>query len=131
MPDSTSVITTGPARCPAPPQPKQRRVLALKRRFPTSADLRAHAQKRLLGAAYEYCDGGAGGFDTGIRARLLLNARDRGQRRRAARWIAAAGCVVCCSRPTSAAPVGRRNDEQTGLIYPGAETNLLKGVPRR
>ena len=40
--------------------------LELKRRFPTSMDLRRRARKRLPNFAFEYLDGGAGGADNGI-----------------------------------------------------------------
>lgn len=45
------------------PTPEQ---LKLKRRFPTSMDLRKKARKRLPNFAFEYLDGGAGGADNGI-----------------------------------------------------------------
>ncbi len=48
---------------PLAPTPEQ---LKLKRRFPTSMDLRKRARKRLPNFAFEYLDGGAGGADNGI-----------------------------------------------------------------
>src|SRR6185437_11137466 len=65
MPDSTPVIA--PASRVAQPTPAEAAErLALKRRLPTAADVRAEAKRRLPNFAYEYCDGGAGGADTGI-----------------------------------------------------------------
>ncbi|HEY3917156.1 MAG TPA: alpha-hydroxy acid oxidase [Stellaceae bacterium] len=132
MPDSTSVIAAGPRVAqPTPAEAAER--LALKRRFPTSADLRAHAKKRLPNFAYEYCDGGAGGSDTGIARNN--NAFD------AIEMVPRYGRVV--SPPPAdcelfgrhyAAPIGVAPVGGPGTVYPGAETYLAKacqaaGVP--
>ncbi|HLI22181.1 MAG TPA: alpha-hydroxy acid oxidase [Stellaceae bacterium] len=105
----------------------------MKRRFPTSADLRAYAKKRLPNFAYEYCDGGAGGFDTGIARNN--NAFD------AIEMVPRYGKVVS-PPPTTCELFGRRYSAPIGMapvggpgtVYPGAETFLAKacqaaGVP--
>lgn len=132
MPDSTSVIRPG-SRVAQPTPAEAAERLALKRRFPTSADLRARAKKRLPHFAYEYGDGGAGGSDTGIARNN--NAFD------AIEMIPRYGRVV--SPPPAdcelfgrryAAPIGVAPVGGPGTVYPGAETHLAKacqaaGVP--
>ena len=107
--------------------------MALKRRFPTSADVRAEAKRRLPNFAYEYCDGGAGGADIGIQRNN--NAFD------AIEMVPRYGKVV--SPPPAdcelfgrryAAPIGVAPVGGPGTVYPGAETYLAKacqaaGVP--
>src|SRR5215469_12480516 len=132
MPDSISVSVPA-ARSAAPPTADAAERLALKRRFPTSADLRAHAKKRLPNFAYEYCDGGAGGFDTGIKRNN--NAFD------AIEMVPRYGKVVLPPPATCelfgrryAAPIGMAPVGGPGTVYPGAETYIAKacqaaGVP--
>jgi L-lactate dehydrogenase (cytochrome) len=124
MPDSTSVIKPGPRIAPLTAAEAAER-LALKRRFPTSADLRVRAKKRLPHFAYEYGDGGAGGSDTGIARNN--NAFD------AIEMIPRYGKVV--SPPPAdcelfgrhyAAPIGVAPVGGPGTVYPGAETHLAK-----
>jgi isopentenyl diphosphate isomerase/L-lactate dehydrogenase-like FMN-dependent dehydrogenase len=137
MPDSTSVIASGPGasgpRVAQPTAAEAAERLALKRRFPTSADIRAHAKRILPNFAYEYCDGGAGGMDTGIQRNN--NAFD------AIEMVPRYGKVV--SPPPAdctlfgrhyAAPIGVAPVGGPGTVYPGAETYLAKacqaaGVP--
>lgn len=132
MPDSTSVIAAGPRIAPPSAEEAAAR-LALKRRYPTSADLRARAKERLPHFAYEYGDGGAGGADTGIaRNNSAFDAIE---------MIPRYGKVVS-PPPTNcelfgrayAAPIGVAPVGGPGTVYPGAETHLAKacqaaGVP--
>ena len=62
MPDS---VTKADPSAPATPQAVAAR-FELKRRLPTTQDIRAHAKKRLPHFAFEYMDGGAGA-DGGIK----------------------------------------------------------------
>ena len=132
MPDSTSVIAPGP-RVALPTAAEAAARLALKRRFPTSADLRAHAQKRLPNFAYEYCDGGAGGFDTGIaRNNNAFDAIEMVPRYGKVVSPPPAECTLFGRR--YAAPIGVAPVGGPGTVYPGAETYLAKacqaaGVP--
>src|SRR6185503_8155511 len=71
MPDSVTPKADPSAPAPAPiaAAPTPQAVAArfeLKRRFPTTQDIRAHARKRLPHFAFEYMDGGAGA-DGGIK----------------------------------------------------------------
>lgn len=132
MPDSTSVIAAPPRVAePTPAEAAER--LALKRRFPTSADLRAQAKKILPHFAYEYCDGGAGGSDTGIaRNNNAFDAIELVPRYGKVVLPPPADCELFGRRysaPIGVAPVGG-----PGTVYPGAETYLAKacqaaGVP--
>lgn len=107
--------------------------LALKRRLPTSADLRAWAKKRLPHFAYEYCDGGAGGADIGIaRNNNALDAIEMIPRYGKVVSPPPADCTLFGRRYT--APIGVAPVGGPGTVYPGAETHLAKacqaaGVP--
>ncbi len=124
MPDSTSVIAAAPRAAP-PSAAEAAERLALKRRFPTSADLRAYAKKRLPHFAYEYGDGGAGGSDTGIaRNNSAFDAIE---------MIPRYGRVVSPPPATCelfgryyAAPIGVAPVGGPGTVYPGAETYFAK-----
>jgi L-lactate dehydrogenase (cytochrome) len=132
MPDSTSVIAPVPRIAqPTPAEAAER--LALKRRLPTAADVRAEAKRKLPNFAYEYCDGGAGGADIGIQRNN--NAFD------AIELVPRYGKVVS-PPPTDcelfgrryAAPIGVAPVGGPGTVYPGAETYLARacqaaGVP--
>lgn len=132
MPDSTSVAIPGP-RVAQPTAAEAAERLALKRRFPTSADLRAQAKKRLPNFAYEYCDGGAGGLDTGIaRNNSAFDAIEMVPRYGKVVSPPPADCVLFGRR--YAAPIGVAPVGGPGTVYPGAETYLAKacqaaGVP--
>jgi (S)-mandelate dehydrogenase len=124
MPDSTSVVA--PGRVVTQPTVVDAAArLALKRRFPTAADLRAHAKKRLPNFAYEYCDGGAGGFDTGIkRNNNAFDAIELVPRYGKVVLPPPADCTLFgrhYAAPIGVAPVGG-----PGTVYPGAETYLAK-----
>lgn len=132
MPDSISVSVPA-ARIAAPAMADAAERLALKRRFPTSADLRAHAKKRLPNFAYEYCDGGAGGADTGIkRNNSAFDTIEMVPRYGKVVVPPPATCELFGRRynaPIGMAPVGG-----PGTVYPGAETYLSRacqaaGVP--
>jgi (S)-mandelate dehydrogenase len=132
MPDSSSAIAPAPRVAePTPAEAAER--LALKRRFPTVADLRAHAQKRLPHFAYEYGDGGSGGLDTGIaRNNRAFDAIEMVPRYGKVVSPPPADCTLFgrhYTAPIGVAPVGG-----PGTVYPGAETYLAKacqaaGVP--
>ncbi len=132
MPDSTSVIAAGP-RVAQPSAAEAAERLALKRRFPTSADLRAYAKKRLPNFAYEYCDGGAGGADTGIaRNNNAFDAIEMVPRYGRVVSPPPADCELFGRR--YAAPIGVAPVGGPGTVYPGAERYLAKacqaaGVP--
>lgn len=132
MPDSTPVIKAEP-RIVKPGSAEAAEHQALKRRLPTSADVRAEAKRRLPHFAYEYCDGGAGGADIGIKRNN--NAFD------AIEMVPRYGKVISpppadCElfgrhyeAPIGVAPVGG-----PGTVYPGAERYLARacqeaGVP--
>lgn len=132
MPDSTSVVAPGP-RVVEPTSAEAASRLALKRRFPTSADLRAQAKRRLPHFAYEYCDGGAGGADTGIaRNNHAFDAIELIPRYGKVVSPPPASCELFGRR--YAAPIGVAPVGGPGTVYPGAERYLAKacqaaGVP--
>ena len=105
-----------------PASAEARRVMALKRRLPTSADLRARAKKRLPHFAYEYCDGGAGGV--GYPASRNNNAFDAipGGCPAMARWYRR-------RRPIALVLVGRYNGAHWRPLPRGAEHRPLSGAP--
>ncbi|HVA13477.1 MAG TPA: alpha-hydroxy acid oxidase [Stellaceae bacterium] len=132
MPDSTPVTAPGP-RVAEPSAAEAAARLALKRRFPTAADLRARAKHRLPNFAYEYGDGGAGGADTGIaRNNHAFDAIEMIPRYGKVVSPPPADCSLFgrhYAAPIGVAPVGG-----PGTVYPGAETYLAKacqaaGVP--
>jgi (S)-mandelate dehydrogenase len=133
MPDSTSVIAAPPRVAAAPTPAEAAARLALKRRFPTTADLRAHAQKRLPNFAYEYCDGGAGGMDIGIkRNNNAFDAIELVPRYGKVVAPPPADCTLFGKR--YAAPIGVAPVGGPSTVYPGAETYFAKacqaaGVP--
>jgi len=132
VPDSTSISAPAP-RVAEPSAAEAAARLALKRRLPTAADIRAEAKRRLPHFAYEYCDGGAGGADIGIARNN--NAFD------AIELVPRYGRVVSPPPATCelfgrryAAPIGVAPVGGPGTVYPGAETYLAKacqaaGVP--
>jgi (S)-mandelate dehydrogenase len=132
MPDSTPAIPAAPRVAEPSPAAAAAR-LALKRRFPTAADLRAEAKRRLPHFAYEYCDGGAGGSDTGIaRNNAALDAIELVPRYGKVISPPPATCELFGRR--YAAPIGVAPVGGPGTVYPGAETCLAKacqaaGVP--
>jgi isopentenyl diphosphate isomerase/L-lactate dehydrogenase-like FMN-dependent dehydrogenase len=132
MPDSTPVIAAAPRVAePSPAEAAER--LALKRRLPTSADVRAEAKRRLPNFAYEYCDGGAGGSDTGIkRNNDAFDAIEMVPRYGKVVSPPPATCELFGRRYT--APIGVAPVGGPGTVYPGAEKYLAKacqaaGVP--
>lgn len=135
MPDSASVIASGaPGPRVAPPTPAEAAArLALKRRLPTVADVRAEAKKRLPNFAYEYCDGGAGGADVGIRRNNdAFEAIELVPRYGKVVSPPPADCTLFGRRYT--APIGMAPVGGPGTVYPGAETYIAKacqaaGVP--
>lgn len=132
MPDSTQVIAAAP-RVAQPSAAEATERLALKRRYPTSADLRARAKQRLPHFAYEYGDGGAGGADTGIaRNNSGFDAIEMIPRYGKVVSPPPATCELFGRR--YAAPIGVAPVGGPGTVYPGAETYLAKacqveGVP--
>ena len=123
MPDSaTTREAEAPVRLPAK-SPEQ---LALKRRFPTSHDLRARARRVLPNFAFEYMDGGAGA-DGGIERNWA--AFD------AVEMVPRYGKVVSPPPASTtlfgrkyAAPVGIAPIGGPGTGFPGAETYLAKAA---
>ena len=109
------------------------RRLALKRRLPSSADLRAEAKRRLPRFAYEYCDGGAGGADIGIlRNNNAFDAIEMIPRYGKVVSPPPADCTIFGQHFT--APIGMAPVGGPGTVYPGAEIYLAKacqaaGVP--
>lgn len=132
LPDSTSVITPAP-RAAQPTASEAAARLALKRRFPTAMDLRIEAKRRLPHFAFEYCDGGSGGLDTGIaRNNAALDAIEMLPRYGKVIAPPPADCTLFGRR--YAAPIGMAPVGGPGTVYPGAETILAKacqaaGVP--
>lgn len=100
--------------------------LALRRRFPTSHDLRARARRRLPKFAFEYLDGGAGA-DTGINRNWA--SLDSVQ------MLPRYGNVVA-PPPTNtelfgqaySAPIGISPIGGPGTAFPGAETYLARAA---
>jgi len=132
MPDSTPVIAPAPRVAqPTPAEAAAR--LALKRRLPTAADVRKEAQRRLPNFAYEYCDGGAGGADIGIkRNNDAFDAIELVPRYGKVIVPPPTDCELFGRRYT--APIGVAPVGGPGTVYPGAETYLAKacqaaGVP--
>jgi isopentenyl diphosphate isomerase/L-lactate dehydrogenase-like FMN-dependent dehydrogenase len=122
MPDSTPVIARS-ARVAEPSAAEAAARLALKRRLPTSADVRAEAKRRLPHFAYEYCDGGAGGADTGIqRNNNAFDAIELVPRYGKVVLPPPADCTLF-GRPY-AAPIGVAPVGGPGTVYPGAERYL-------
>ena len=132
MPDSTPVIAA-PPRVAQPTPAEAAEHLALKRRLPTSADIRKEAKRRLPHFAYEYCDGGAGGADIGIaRNNDAFDAIELVPRYGKVVTPPPADCELFGRR--YAAPIGVAPVGGPGTVFPGAETYLAKacqaaGVP--
>ncbi len=132
MPDQLSAVAQAP-RAAEPSAAEAAERLALKRRLPTSADLRAAAKKRLPHFAFEYCDGGAGGADIGIaRNNAALDAIEMVPRYGKVIAPPPADCTLF-GRPY-AAPLGVAPIGGPGTVYPGAETYMAMacqaaGVP--
>jgi L-lactate dehydrogenase (cytochrome) len=124
MPDSTAAIAAE-ARVAQPSAAEAAERLALKRRLPTSADLRAEAKRRLPPFAYEYCDGGAGGADLGIKRNTdAFDAIELAPRYGRVVAPPPANCELFGRR--YAAPIGVAPVGGPGTAYPGAETYLAK-----
>ena len=125
MPDSTSTIIAGGRVAAEPSAAEAAARLALKRRFPTAADVRAEAKRRLPHFAYEYCDGGAGGADMGIqRNNNAFDAIELVPRYGKVVAPPPANCELfgrAYAAPIGVAPVGG-----PGTVYPGAERCLAK-----
>ena len=122
MPDSTPVIAAAPRVAqPSPAEAAER--LALKRRLPTAADVRAEAKRKLPYFAYEYCDGGAGGADIGIkRNNSAFDAIEMVPRYGKVIAPPPATCDLFGRR--YAAPIGVAPVGGPGTVYPGAERYL-------
>ncbi|HVY57796.1 MAG TPA: alpha-hydroxy acid oxidase [Xanthobacteraceae bacterium] len=101
---------------------------ALHRRFPTFADLRRHARRRLPRFGFEYLDGGAG-TDGGIaRNAAALDAIEL-----VPRYGVEAGRVpieVELFGRRYAAPIGVAPMGGTGVVWPGAEFHLAGACQR-
>lgn len=132
MPDNTSVAAPAP-RVATPTAAEAAEHLALKRRLPTSADVRREAKKRLPNFAYEYCDGGAGGADIGIaRNNNAFDAIEMVPRYGKVILPPPSDCTLFGRRYT--APIGVAPIGGPGTVYPGAEIFLASaaqaaGVP--
>lgn len=101
-------------------------------RFPTAADLRARARRRLPGFAFEYADGGAGSDGNIARNRAALDAVELMPRYGRVAEPSPTGTKIlgrAYSAPFGVAPIGG-----PGTTLPGAETHLAAaaqhaGVP--
>jgi (S)-mandelate dehydrogenase len=124
MPDSTALNVPAPPAAAAPSAPTPAELaerLALKRRFPTIADLRREARRVLPNFAFEYADGGSGGENQGIdRNNAAFDAIE---------MVPRYGKVT--SPPPSdvelfgrkyAAPIGIAPVGGPNTVFPGAET---------
>ena len=131
MPDSTPVVSAAPVTA-APSAAELAERIALKRRYPTSADLRARAKRILPHFAFEYGDGGAGA-DTGIaRNNNAFDAIEMVPRYGKLVSPPPADCVLFGRKYT--APIGVAPVGGPGTVFPGAEIYLAKacqaaGVP--
>lgn len=97
--------------------------LKLKRRFPTSMDLRKRARHRLPNFAFEYLDGGAGGADNGIvRNWGAFDAIEMIPRYGKVVTPPPTNCTLfgkSYSAPVGVSPIGG-----PGMAFPGAERYL-------
>jgi L-lactate dehydrogenase (cytochrome) len=130
MPDETTPtpqITPDHYPANAPPAPVSAEKLALKRRFPTSFDLRARAKRRLPNFAFEYIDGGAGAADTGInRNWAALDAVE--MLPRYGNVIAPPPTDVALFGQPYSAPIGIAPIGGPGTGFPGAETYFARAA---
>ena len=126
MPDTTASPAPNLRNAPverAAPTPEQ---LALRRRFPTSLDLRARARRRLPTFAFEYLDGGAGA-DTGInRNWAALDAVE--MMPRYGNVVAPPPTDVELFGQPYSAPVGISPIGGPGTAFPGAETYFARAA---
>src|SRR4051794_6840302 len=125
MPDSTALTTpVQPAAglpFPAPTPQEMAAYMALKRRFPTVADLRREARRVLPNFAFEYADGGSGGENQGI---------DRNNRAFDAIEMVPRYGRVTSPPPAEVELFGRKYRAPIGIapvggpntVFPGAET---------
>lgn len=131
MPDSTPAVSSAPVKA-APSAAELAERLALKRQYPTAADLRARAKRVLPNFAFEYGDGGAGA-DTGIaRNNNAFDAIEMVPRYGKLVLPPPADCVLFGRKYT--APIGVAPVGGPGTVFPGAEIYLAKacqaaGVP--
>lgn len=124
---ATPQITPDHYPANAPPAPISAEKLALKRRFPTSFDLRARAKRRLPNFAFEYIDGGAGAADTGIsRNWAALDAVE--MLPRYGNVIAPPPTDVALFGQPYSAPVGIAPIGGPGTGFPGAETYFARAA---
>jgi (S)-mandelate dehydrogenase len=130
MPDDTSKLEAPVADLrhasagPGGPTPEQ---LALRRRFPSALDLRAHARKRLPNFAFEYVDGGAGGADLGI-ARNWGAFDSIEMMPRYGNMVRPPPTNTTLFGQPYAAPIGISPIGGPGTGFPGAETYLAKAA---
>ncbi len=129
MPDTTPssyqpALDSRPApAATAGPTPEQ---LTLRRRFPTSLDLRARARRRLPKFSFEYLDGGAGA-DTGInRNWASLDAVE--MMPRYGNVVAPPPTDIELFGRSYSAPVGISPIGGPGTAFPGAETYLARAA---
>ncbi len=103
--------------------------LALKRRYPTSADLRRAARKRLPNFAFEYADGGAGGSDNNIsRNWASLDAVELVPRYGKVISPPPASAMLF-GRPYSA-PFGIAPMGGPSVVFPGADVAMAKAAQK-
>jgi (S)-mandelate dehydrogenase len=125
MPDSTSAVSPTPV-APAPSAAELAERLALKRQYPTAADLRARAKRVLPNFAFEYGDGGAGS-DTGIaRNNNAFDAIEMIPRYGRLVSPPPASCELFGRKYT--APIGIAPVGGPGTVFPGAEIYEAKAA---
>ena len=120
MHDRTAVIKRGPAPADAATR------LALKRRFPTTADLRKAARKRIPNFAYEYMDGGAGSDGNIARNNASLDGIEMVPRYGV--MILPPPCDVELFGRKYAAPFGIAPMGGPSVVFPGADVFMASAA---
>jgi (S)-mandelate dehydrogenase len=132
MLDTTTVAT--PQAAPAQPKPRagrnaNPRYAELYRRFPTIDYLRRHAQRRLPHFAFEYCDGGSGKDDAGIKRNwAALDAVELVPRYGVMPSLPS--CEVELFGRRYAAPIGIAPMGGPAMVWPGADHYLARAAQR-
>jgi (S)-mandelate dehydrogenase len=108
---------------------EQEESLNLLRQYPTSQDLRKQAHRLMPNFAFEYMDGGAGGYDNGIQRNWrALDSVELVPRY--GRVIEPPSCETTIFGHTYSAPFGIAPIGGPGTAYPGAEHYLARAAQK-
>jgi (S)-mandelate dehydrogenase len=114
---------------PRPPDIQKRPIGDLKRRFPTTADLRQAARRKLPNFAFEYADGGAGGSDENIRRNWsALDAVEMVPRY--GRVITPPPCEAEIFGRRYTAPLGIAPMGGPSVVFPGADVAMATAAQK-